>query len=364
MLRAVSDELQSPRTADADAPVVVRCGAVGDMVLLTVLLAALAERYRRGVHLLSSGPWTPVLLGHDPAVSELRLLRSRNAPYWATPSQWAAVRWLRAHRGPVYLCDPEPASARLVARAALPAGQLVHAWHHRPDDLVHFADWWLQVARLDAPGCPGPGGPLALAARPRLHILPAWRDEAEAWLHRAGLHEQPLVLVQPGHKKTHKRGRLATAGHDKHWPAERWAAVIRGVWQTLPGAAVLVCGSDNEAGLVQQIVDAAGTPPDRRTTIVNLAAQQPSLQRLGVLAGRAHSMISVDTGPAHVAGAMDCPLVVLYAQAGWSRWRPRAASSEVRVLGPQTPTAGAMLTDIAADQVLDAWRSLPARRAA
>jgi heptosyltransferase-2/heptosyltransferase-3 len=347
-------------TAEPDAPVVVRFAAVGDIVLLTVLLEALARRYGRPVHLLSSGDWTPVLLGHDPALSELRLVASRRAPYWLTPSQWSAVRWLRAHRGPVYHCDPDPHAERFLQRAGVPESRLVRAWSHWPGDGIHWADWWLQIAALDAPALPGPARPVDAPARPRLHAPPAWHQEAEGWLQAHGLAGHPLVLLQPGHKKTHKRGRIATAGHDKHWPAERWAEVIRGVLAALPGAAVLVCGSAREAGLAQEIVDAAGTPPSG-SRVVNIAALQPTLQRLVALAARAHSMISVDTGPAHVAGAMDCPLVVLYASAGWGRWKPRAPTSTVIAIGPQAPTPGARLMDIRAEQALQAWATLPPR---
>jgi heptosyltransferase-2/heptosyltransferase-3 len=168
-----------------------------------------------------------------------------------------------------------------------------------------------------------------------------------------------LVLVQPGHKKTYKRGRIGTLQHDKHWPAERWATVIRAVIADLPDAAVLVCGSRREAGLVQEIIDAVGAMP-MSARIVNVA-RRPSLQRLVALSARAHSMISVDTGPAHVAGAMDCPLVVLYGAAGWGRWLPRTPSTDVMALGVRAPTAGAKLLDLSADDVIAAWRRLAPR---
>lgn len=353
-------DLHSSHTADPDAPVVVRFAALGDVVLLTTLLEALAERYRRPVHVLSSGDWTPVLLGHDPALSELRLLSSRRAPYWLTPSQWSANAWLRAHRGPVYLCDPDVHGARVVERAGVPEERLVRAWEHWPGDAIHWADWWLQIARLDAAAVPGPAAVRDTPARPRLHAPPHWSAQAEAWLQAQGLSERTLVLVQPGHKKTHKRGRIGTLTHDKHWPAERWAAVIRGVLAALPGAAVLVCGSSREAGLTQEIVDAVGPVP-AGGRVVNIAALHPTVERLVALAARAHSMISVDTGPAHVAGAMECPLVVLYGQAGWGRWLPRTVHAEVIALGPRAPTPGARLMDLGADEVLAAWARLRPR---
>ena len=353
-------DLHSPRTADPDAPVVMRFPAVGDLVLLTVLLEALSQRYRKPVHLLASGDWTPVLLQADPAVSEVRLVYSRRAPYWLMPSRWAARNWLRAHRGPIYLCDPDVHAERIVQEAGLPESRLVRAWQHWPGNDVHWADWWLDVAQLDAPGVPGPARNPDVAPRPRLHVPPEWHRQTEAWLRQHGLADRPLVLLQPGHKKTHKRGRIGTGTHDKHWPAERWGAVIRAVLGDMPGAAALVCGSSRESGLVQEIVAAAGAPPPG-TQVVNVAAMQPTLQRVVGLAARAHSMISVDTGPAHIAGAVDCPLVVMYGEAGWQRWRPRSPSDNVQVLGPRALTFGAAVMGLSVDAVLQAWRALRPR---
>jgi heptosyltransferase-2/heptosyltransferase-3 len=98
-----------------------------------------------------------------------------------------------------------------------------------------------------------------------------------------------------------------------------------------------------------------------RARLLNLAAMQPTVQRVCALTARAHSMISVDTGPAHVAGAMDCPLVVLYGMGGWRRWLPRARSAQVIPLGPLDPDPAAKLLDIPADAVLAAWQSLVGR---
>ena len=356
-------DLHSPRTGDPDAPVVLRFPAVGDLVLLTVLLEALWQRYGKPVHLLASGAWTPLLLQADPAVSELRLVWSRRTPFWMTPSRWSAQAWLRAHRGPIYLCDPDVYADRIVQRAGVPEDRLVRAWNHWPGNEAHWADWWLEVAQLDAAAVPGPARRLSVPARPRLHVPPEWHTLTRDWLQRHGLDDRPLVLLQPGHKKTHKRGRIATLTHDKHWPAERWGAVARAVATEVPGAAVLVCGSGREARLTQEIVEAAGAPPTGGR-VVNIAAMQPTLQRLVALTAVARSMISVDTGPAHIAGAMDCPLVVLYGSAGWARWKPRSPSGHVVALGPRALTPGAVVMSIGVDEVLSAWRSLPARGAA
>jgi heptosyltransferase III len=348
---------EGPGDRGDTAPLVVRFPALGDAVLLTPLLNALKQRYGRPVQLLTSGPWTPVLLGQHPAVDRIHMVSSRRAPYWLTPSQWQAVRVLRRHRGPVYLCERDQHAARLVARAGVPEGQLVRAWAHWPGDGIHWVDWWLQVARLDAPAVPGPQADISsIAAQPTLPLPDAWAADAQRWLQSRGLADRPVVLVQPGHKKTYKRGRIATNHHEKHWPADRWAAVIRGILAHRPEASVLVCGTAREHGLVQEIVEAAGAGP----RILNGARDLP-LERLVAVASRAHSMVSVDTGPAHVAAAMDCPCVVMFGQFGWGRWKPRAPGSTVIALGPEAPTPGRKVLDIAPDEVLSAWRALPPR---
>ena len=95
-----------------------------------------------------------------------------------------------------------------------------------------------------------------------------------------------------------------------------------------------------------------------------MAAMQPTLQRVVGLTARAHSMVSVDTGPAHLAGAMDCPLVVMYGHAGWLRWKPRSPSGNVQVLGPRALTMGAEVMSLSVDAVLQAWRALAPRAVA
>lgn len=344
----------------AARPLIIRFPALGDTVLLTPLIRALSMRYGTRVDVLASGPWVPVLLNPNPLVGELRLVASRRSPYWLTPSRWSANAWLRAHPGPIYLCEQDRWAERIVQRAGIPEERLVRAWRHWPGDSIHWVDWWLQIAQLDASGCPGPSTVPTLPARPQLDIPDLWHQEMLSWLRGLGIADQALVLIQPGHKKTHKRGRIATQNHDKHWPAERWAEVIRGVQAAQPEAAILVSGSHREANLVQAIIDAVGTVPPRGR-LINIAALNPTVERVCALTARAHSMISVDTGPSHVAGAMNCPLVVLYGSGGWGRWLPRAASSQVVPLGPEPPTPGARLLDLHPQEVLEAWASLGPR---
>jgi len=332
----------------ADRPVVVRFAALGDVVLLTVLLEQLAKRHGSPVDLLASGGWTRSLLGNDPAVGDIQLITSRKSPYWFTPSQREAVAWLAAHRGPVYLCDPDKYARRLVERA-VPRARIIAPWEHWPGLGSHWADWWFSVGSAE-PLTPDRG-------QPRLHATPAWIADARAWTEARGVADAPLLLIQPGNKKTSKRWSLHRTDNDKFWPVERWAQVIRGALAAQPDLRVIVCGAPREADLVDEIVQAAG---DAR---VLAAAHDLPLPRLIGLATFAHSMISIDTGPAHIAAAMDCPCVVLFGYHGWGRWVPRAPTSQVKPLGNRDTRDGATVQAITADEALAAWAALRPRSA-
>jgi heptosyltransferase-2/heptosyltransferase-3 len=68
-------------------------------------------------------------------------------------------------------------------------------------------------------------------------------------------------------------------------------------------------------------------------------------------------MVSVDTGPAHIAAALGCPLIVLYGDASPRNWLPRSASgSEVIPLGG--PPISERANAISLGDVLAAWDRL------
>ena len=334
-------------------PLIVRCGAFGDVVLLTPLVRLLAARYGTPVDVVGAGAWTEPLLRHEPAVAHLQLVASRKTPYLLCPSQWALVRWLRRRgRGPVYLGDVNPEMRALLARGG------VH-----PDDLVArdpagdatpmlWPDRWLAFGRRDPPH---PYPTVAVDAEdfryPHLALVDADRTDLAAWLDQAGL-RGPLVLLQPGNKRTHKRGKLMTADHPKHWDARNWAAVAQAALASLPAAHVVLCGSPPEHPLLEDIRAAAGDDP----RVFNGADALP-VRRLLALIERAHSMVSVDTGPAHAAAALACPLVVMFGAAAPEKWRP-IGPGPIRVLGGERGEAS-RVADLAPEAVVEAWRTLP-----
>ncbi len=338
----------------ATRPLIVRCGAFGDVVLLTPLVRLLAARYGSPVDVVGSGAWTAPLLADEPAVAHVQIVDSRKTPWLLAPSQWALVRWLRARpRGPVYLCDVDPDMPKLLRRGGIHPDDLV-AWSRSDESPeVPWPDRWLGFGMRD-PAMPYPTRAVAPAdyRLPTLVVSGDARAALAQWRQARRL-EGPVVLFQPGNKRTHKRGRVATRQHPKHWPAERWAEVAAAVHRDAPDTQVLLCGSAPEHGVLEEIRHACGGDP----RVHNLAGDLP-IPRLLALLEVARGMVSVDTGPAHAAAALGCPLVVMFGPAPVSTWRPIGPGA-IHVLGGGNGPAS-RVEDIPATEVVEAWRRLPA----
>ncbi|HVN41667.1 MAG TPA: hypothetical protein VMT50_02710, partial [Steroidobacteraceae bacterium] len=218
-------------------PLVVRCGALGDQVILLPLIHALHRRFGGPVDLLASGEWSMPLAEQNEALGTLYYLKSRRTPYLLNaPQQWL-VRALRARPpGPVWLCDVDPFAAAIVRRAGIREDWVLRAARDcpaRPGE--HNVERWLRFAQQSPPALP-PLAPDEAAAIvrglrcPPLRVLPAWRAEVDAWLQELGVAGRPILLVQVGNKRTmHPLASHRRSSNTKYWPPERWAAVIHHV---------------------------------------------------------------------------------------------------------------------------------------
>lgn len=353
------------------APLVVRFGAFGDMVLMIPVLTLLRQRYGGRCDVIGSGPWTEPLLQRVPAVAERFYLTSRRAPYWFNRSQRQLVAWLRRRdRGPVYVFEPDEKPLALLRRAGIGPEWICTLRDLPRQPGEHILAHALRLARATpsalradpaAPAAAGLPSPAADAPpttpSPRPTLTDSDRRDCADWLAQRGLTGAPLVLLQPGNKKTMKRGDRRRASNVDYWPESNWAAVIGGVRAALPDARIVLCGSPAERELA---LDIAALASAHRDHLVVASTELP-IPRLLALQERAQSMISVNTGPAHSAAAMGCPLLVMFtrhAHRAADLYAPVATTAAVEILQPPADSGDPGLSAITADAVVAAWRRL------
>jgi len=338
-------------------PLVVRFGAMGDLVIVLTLIEALHRRFGTPVDVVASGAWAKPLLEGQPGVGEVYLIRSRRTPYVLSPQQWRLVRALRARGpGPVWLCDYQPQALALLRRAGVTDEWLLQVEKTCPIlPTEHHMDRWLRFAQQSPAALPPVSAETAAhmvrgITAPPLRVLPHWRAELDAWLRAKGLAERPLVLIQAVNKRMMRKWlNPRRASNTKYWPEERWAAVVESLLQDDPRAAVLLLGVPAEAPVNDDIARLV-----HNERLINIAREM-SIPKLLALQERAVGMISVDTGPAHSAAALDCPLVVLFGQKGKPhRYGQRSPHGPVERLTGRIG-AGPSILGISVQDVLHAW---------
>lgn len=343
-------------------PIVIRFGRLGDMVLLSPLLNLLHRRYRNRCWLIGSGPWSAQLYRGHEDVARIWSLFGRHTPFLLGPTWWRAFWALRrSGKSPIYVCETSSSNAlkrinALLKLARVEPGRCVFLQDDEPAACEHRVDSLLRFGKQTPPALQEEDYPCVnVVPAPRLSVSDEERLECAAWITGQVWSGRPIVLVQPGNHRSMRRRRWRRGPiDDKTWPLSKWSALLQCIQQSLPQVQIVLCGSRQELSLLRSIRHATG--------LDQVAGLYLPLRRLLALCEVARCMISVDTGPAHIAAAMGAPVIVLFGESSPRHWLPRnECGAPVVALGG--PPDGRHVNEISVHAVFDAWRSLPVRSA-
>src|SRR2546423_7107070 len=141
--------------------------------------------------------------------------------------------------------------------------------------------------------------------------------------------ERPLVALCPG----------STNSRAKRWPAERFAALADSLVER-SGAEVVLIGAGEETDVSEEVARHMRKRPVVLTGATDLG------QTVAVLSV-ADLLVTNDTGPAHVAAAVGCPVVVIFGPTNPLTTRPLSPLAEVVRVPPDC--APCMLRDCPID---------------
>jgi heptosyltransferase-2 len=281
-----SDGRAGGRPGEPSGTLVIQTAFLGDVVLTTPLLAALAERY--GPVDVVTTPTAAVLLETHPAVGTVIRYDKRGADR-GLRGLWTLGRRLRARRyARAYLPHRSWRSAALALLAGTaertgfadsPAALAYTRRVPRPAT-GHEVERLLTLAHTDAGAGP--------AAVPAVHLALTADDRAaaDAWLRERNV-GAGFVALAPG----------------SIWGTKRWAGYPE--LAAALDAPIVVLGGRDDAPLADQVVAAASGRAYSAAGALGLRTSAALIARAGVL-------VTNDSAPLHLATAVGTPVVAIF----------------------------------------------------
>ncbi|MBC8001557.1 MAG: lipopolysaccharide heptosyltransferase II [Opitutaceae bacterium] len=209
----------------------------------------------------------------------------------------ATVAWLANGAMTIGLDDPREGAAAFYD-IAVP----------RPSPVTHAVDWYLEVLRN-----------LEVPVHTDYEWLPERAEIATLVRHKWAVDGNRWILLNPGARWNNKR-----------WPVEHFSELVKLLSEEFAQSRFAIMGGREDRPLGRRIAEAA---PDRCLDLTGQTSLQEMVQWIRI----ADLIITNDTGPMHVAVAVDTPVVALFGPTDPRRTGPYGQVD--RVLSHRLPCA-------------------------
>ena len=288
--------------------VVLRSGGLGDCMLATPALAALRRGFPDAHITLVGDPFSADVFVNSPDIDTLVAMDSKVM----RQSDYARELWkLRQNRFSL-LVDMHGNGRTFIQSLAIGAPRRVgfevrrrirrSAYTDRVPLRTDIHNVLRQISVLEPLGISCAGEPPL-----RLFLTEKERQDARQLLSENGVRSgRPFVVLH------------TTAGsgrHLKQWTADRFALVADRISDEL-GAGIVVSGmGQDEYPMVEEILSKTRRP------VVNLFGKT-TVRGLSAIIEQAALYVGCDTGPMHLAAAVQTPIVALFGPTDPVQWRP------------------------------------------
>lgn len=294
---------------------------VGDAVMSVPALRELRRLFPRARLTLATRPWAEGIFAGADFIDDFLVINNSSGKMSAV---FREAREWRARRFDLAVLFPNSFAPALVAALARVPLRVGYATQGRAAFLTHrvaVPEWRAQrhevfyylnlVAELERKLY----GTTTVESREpdtSLYVTDARVREAQLLLGENGARPgRPLVAVCPG----------STNSRAKRWPAERFAAVADMLIERT-GAEVILIGAAEELEISLEVAGHMRARAVVLTGRTDLAQTAAVLKASGLL-------VTNDTGPAHIAAAVGCPVVVIFGPTNPVTTRPFSERAEV-----------------------------------
>ena len=308
--RAVENTCPLP---NIDKILVIRVDGIGDLLNSTPAISLLRENYPSAELTVLARPFNAPVLTANPDVDRI-LIFAREGEHRELTARLQFYRELRRERFQLVVALQTAMWSHFVAYlsgAPYRLGRyqkrfrstLTHAWHgNYPKGETHEVDRNLELVRLV---CKGTG-----TRRLKLYVLPHEIAAAKARLASSGISADTfLVGLHPG-----------GSSFDKRWPESRYAALADKLVQQYNAAIVLLHGPEEAAlaGNIQRAMQARATVHAPET-----------IRELSALLSCCNLVVCNDSGPMHLAAALDVPMVAIFGPTDHVAWHPMSENASI-----------------------------------
>jgi lipopolysaccharide heptosyltransferase II len=299
----------TPQTFHPKRILLIRLDLIGDLVLSLTILRVLKRTYPEAEIDLLAVPSSAKVAAADPDLAEIIAYEPN---IWRRPKALFQLKnWREAFTllRRLHACHYDLAVSIFGAWAGIMAvlsgakrcvgfgresypsfmTDDVAGRHWDPRDHKHEVDYCLELAQA-AGATIGPEDRI-----PHLYVDPKMRWEIEQLLQQEGMQVDKRLIAC--HVSSNN-------GQSKRWPIPYWATLLDRLIQE-DGVAVVLTGAPNDLPIIEGVLRRMRTQP------INLAGKT-SLTQLAALLQRADLLISGDSGPMHIAGAVGTPLIAIH----------------------------------------------------
>ena len=289
---------------------IMRTDRIGEVLLSTIAIDAAKERYPGARITFVTSEYSKSIVEDRTDVEEVITVDTKNKKGWLRKAVDLSASLRERKIDMVIVLNPHKVLhlASFLAGAPLRAGY-DRKWgfllnekigDERDKGAKHEVEYTLDLLRVL--------GMDLEKAHPLLPIRKGAEESLMELFRKKGINlSKPIIAVHPG-----------SSNPVKIWPAERYAELIRKI-RAETGCQIAILGTEDERALSESIAKKADSE------IIDLVGVL-DLKELAAFLKKTKLFIGNDTGPMHMAAALDVPVIAIFRQeapgAGPKRWGP------------------------------------------